>query len=413
MDDRNLIDTPHEIGRAYREMLPLAGGQLVLARKEHLLSLFAPGGDLVHLDLEGRLHRAWIGGDSYQRGLDGRVRRVAIERGDAFRSLALEILPDAQAAPLFGRIAGLVRSASGALPARAPASLAGPLARATRWDLARYHEEGERFAATYHPIPILPPDQNRALVLQLTSGCSWNRCTFCHLYRDATFSLKTPEALRAHVQSVLALVGRALPLRGGLFLGQANALVVTQEKLLPLLDVVREEMERVAAPRAFATLAAFVDAFSKPKTGEELRALRERGLTSMALGLESGSTEVLAVLGKPAEAAAAIALAHTAHEAGIGLGIIVLVGAGGKKLAAEHVATTVQTIAAMAPARGDRIYLSPLVIHPGSVYETRSEALEPLPPAELAREAEEFRTQLRGAGVTAPIALYDIRRFIY
>ncbi len=407
-----MIDTPHEIGPAYREVLPLAGG-LVLARKEHLLSLFAEGGDLVHLDLEGRLHRAWMDGDSYQRGLDGRVRRVAIERGDAFRALAIDVLPDSTAAPLLARVSGLVREAAAALPARAPASLAGPLARATRWDAARYAGEAEQFASTYDPIPILPPDQNRALVLQLTSGCSWNRCTFCHLYRDATFSLKAPETLRAHVQSVLALVGRALPLRRGLFLGQANALVIAQEKLLPLLDVLREELERVAAPRSFSTLAAFIDSFTQPKTADELRALRERGLASVALGLESGSAEVLAALGKPAEADAAIALAHALHTAGIGLGIIVLVGAGGRKLGAEHVATTVETIAAMAPARGDRIYLSPLVVHPGSAFEARSGALAPLTPAELAHEAEEFRTRLRAAQVTAPIALYDIRRFIY
>ena len=408
-----MIDTPHEIGPAYREVLPLGAGGLVLARKEHLLSLFAPGGDLLHLDLEGRLHRAWIDGDSYQRGLDGRVRRVAIERGDAFRALAIEILPDGVAAPLLARVAGLVHAAATALPAHAPASLAGPLARARRWDPARYQDEGRLFATTYDPIPILPPDQNRALVLQLTSGCSWNRCTFCHLYRDATFSLKTPEALRAHIRSVLALVGRALPLRRGLFLGQANALVIAQDKLLPLLDVVREEMERVAAPRAFSTLAAFIDSFTRAKTEDELRALRERGLMSVALGLESGSAEVLAGLGKPAEAEAAIALAHVLRAAGIGLGIIVLAGAGGKKLGAEHLATTVETIAAMAPARGDRIYLSPLVVHPGSAYVARSGVLAPLTPAELAHEAEEFRTRLRTAGVTVPIALYDIRRFIY
>jgi hypothetical protein len=413
MDDRNLIDTPHKIGPAYRETLPLAGGRLVLARKEHLLSLFAAGGDLVHLDLEGRLHRAWLGGDSYQRGLDGRIRRVAIERGDAFRALAIDVLPDAAAAPLLARTAALVREAAGALPSRAPASLAGPLARATRWDHARYAGEARLFASTYDPIPILPPDQNRALVLQLTSGCSWNRCTFCHLYRDATFALKTAEELRAHIRTVLALVGRALPLRRGIFLGQANALVIAEDKLLPLLDVVAEEMARVAAPRSFSTLAAFIDSFTRPKTAGELRALRARGLASVALGLESGSAEVLAALGKPAAAAAAIALAHTLRAAGVGLGIIVLAGAGGRKLAAEHVAATVETIAAMAPARGDRIYLSPLVIHPGSVYEAQSGALAPLSTAELVAEAAGFRTALRAAGVTVPIALYDIRRFIY
>ncbi len=405
--------TPHEIGRAYREVLTLGTGGLILARKDHLLSLFAAGGDLVHLDLEGRLHRAWIGGDSYQRGFDGRVRRVVIERDDAFRSLAIELIAEERAEELMENAGALVRAAARALPAAAPATIAGPLARAGRWDPARYRAEIERFRTIYDPIPILPPAENRSLVVQLTSGCSWNRCTFCHLYRDATFTLKTPELLRSHVEAVLALVGRALPLRRGIFLGQANALCVAQEKLLPLIEIVREELARVGAPAGFDRLAAFVDAFSAPKTADDYRELRARGLESVALGLESGNADVLAQLGKPAEAEQAIALAAATRAAAVRLGIIVLVGAGGAGLARAHVADTVRTIVAMQATRRDRIYLSPLVIHPGSVYEERGTGADRLDAAGLAAQAAEIRDGLRAAGVAAPIALYDIRRFIY
>jgi radical SAM superfamily enzyme YgiQ (UPF0313 family) len=306
-----------------------------------------------------------------------------------------------------------VRTAARALPAAAPATIAGPLARAGRWDPARYRAEIERFHTIYDPIPILPPAENRTLVVQLTSGCSWNRCTFCHLYRDATFTLKTPERLRSHVEAVLALVGRALPLRRGIFLGQANALCVAQEKLLSLIDIVREELARVGAPPEFDRLAAFVDAFSAPKTADDYRELRERGLESVALGLESGNADVLAALGKPAESEQAIALAAATRAADVRIGIIVLVGAGGAQLARAHVADTVRTIVAMQPTRRDRIYLSPLVIHADSVYEERGAGADRLDAAGLAAQAAEIRDGLRAAGVAAPIALYDIRRFIY
>jgi radical SAM superfamily enzyme YgiQ (UPF0313 family) len=403
-----------EIGPAYREVFTLTSG-LVLARKPHLLSLLDPQGDAIHLDLEGRLHRAWLDGRSYERGLDGRVRRVEIQRVGPLRSLDIDLLERNEADGIFGRVSEAVGAAARELTApSAPPSLTEPLARAALWDPARYRLEESRFLAVYDPIPILPPDQNRALVVQITSGCAWNRCTFCHLYRDATFSLKSAPALRDHLRGVLEITGRALPLRRGIFLGQANALCVAQSKLLPLIDLVRDEVissvDGLVAPAGFA---AFIDAFSARKTTDELRELKERGLGGVSLGLESGSAEVLKGLGKPSEAEAAVALANDLHRAGIRLGIIVLVGAGGRRLAGPHVAETLEIVAAMSPGPKDRVYLSPLVVHAGSAYAERAGELGQLDAGELIDQAHALRGGLRQAGVRAPIALYDIRRFIY
>ena len=122
---------------------------------------------------------------------------------------------------------------------------------------------------------------------------------------------------------------------------------------------------------------------------------------------------MLEVLGKPAEADAAVELAARLHEAGIGLGIIVLVGAGGERLAQDHVDRTVQTIVRMAPRSKDRIYLSPLVLHTDSAYAERSLMLRALTPQAIAAQGLEMEAQLRSAGVRVPIARYDLRRFVY
>jgi radical SAM superfamily enzyme YgiQ (UPF0313 family) len=406
-----------ELGRAYREPLVLRPG-LVLARKPHLLSLLvqradAAGGDAIHFDLDGRLHRAWLDGDSYQRGLDGRLRRVRIRRGDGFRDLDIELSGAAESERILDRVHAAAAEAAGLLPPGASPQLADPLRRATAWDRDRYRQAEERFHRTYDPIPILPPDQNRALVVQLTSGCSWNRCTFCHLYRDATFRLKTAGELRAHLRGVLDLAGRALPLRTGLFLGQANALVVAQSKLTPLLELLHEDLRAAGAPAALHRFAAFIDAFSASKSAPELAALRALGVDGVSLGLESGSAEVLARLGKPMEVEGAIGLAGALREAGIALGTIVLVGAGGRRLASVHVRETVAAVGRLARGAGDRVYLSPLIVHPGAAYEAASSDLGVLDGRELMAQAAAIRFGLRQAGVRSPIALYDIRRFVY
>lgn len=412
--DADSLETAHEIGAAYRELVRIAGPCRAVARREHLLSLFGAGDDLAHFDLEGRLHRVWLSGASYQRGLDGRLRRVRISGEGRERSLEIELLDEARSREVLARVSELARAAAEALPAGTGPSLAEPLARARRANEPEaLQAEAQRFARTYEPIPILPPDQNRALVIQLTSGCSFNRCAFCHLYRDASFSLKTPEGLRDHVTNVLALVGRALPLRRGTFLGQANALVIGQDKLLPLLDTLHACFSDAGVDASFRRFGAFVDAFTKMKSVGEFRELRERGVLGVALGLESGSPSVLEVLGKPAEADAAVELAARLHEAGIGLGIIVLVGAGGERLAQDHVDRTVQTIVRMAPRSKDRIYLSPLVLHTDSAYAERSLMLRALTPQAIAAQGLEMEAQLRSAGVRVPIARYDLRRFVY
>lgn len=405
------LATRHEVGSAYRQLLVLGDGTLALGRKDHMLSLFAGEDDLVHFDLEARLHRAWLGGRSFQRGLDGRVRQVSLARGEAerSRSLSIALLEPAEATRVLATVGALASRALAELPADADRELADLLARARARATPEAEQlEAERFRAAYEPIPILPPDQNRALVIQLTSGCSWNRCTFCHLYKDTSFSMKTPESLGVHVRRVLELVGRALPLRRGVFLGQANALVIGKDKLLPLLDVVRREL----GP-AFAPLAAFIDAFSRLPAEAELASFAERGLRGVALGLESGSAEVLTELGKPAESRDAIEVARRLHAAGIAITPIVLVGAGGQELARRHVEQTLATLVDMQLRRGDRVYLSPLVVHPDTDFSKSLLRKGALSPDEIAAQAEELRDGLRRAGVTVPIALYDLRRFVY
>ncbi len=403
-----------ELGSAYRSVKVLAGGELGVATKDHLVTIFGAARTVVHLDLEGRLHRAWLGDRSYQRGLDGRVRRVTFEGEGRDRSIAIEIVSPGLAAGVFAQIGELVAAAHAALPADVEPVVAETLALALgAFAPSAVEGEAAKFRAAYDPIPILPPDRNRALVIQLTSGCSWNRCTFCHLYRDTRFSMKTPESLADHIGRVLGVVGRALPLRRGVFLGQANALVIARDKLLPLIDVVNAELRRASAPAAFRSLSAFVDAFSSPKRVEEWAELRQRGLESVSLGLESGSDDVLATLGKPAESAGAVRLVEQLREAGIGVGVIVLAGAGGARWQERHVGATVEVIARMGLRKGDRVYLSPLQVEQGSGFQAAFQELGTLCLAEIEAQANSIRAGLRAAGVSVPVARYDIRRFVY
>ncbi len=156
----------------------------------------------------------------------------------------------------------------------------------------------DEFARTWSPVGILPPDQYMALVVQLTHGCRFNACTFCAFYRDTPFSATDGDGLREHLTRIDSFLGEGIGLRRSIFLGDANALVLPTEDLLPLLDIVAAHYR--GTPPWSGGMHTFLDGFSgAKKEPDEYRRLRERGLRRICIGMESGHDPLLRWLNKP------------------------------------------------------------------------------------------------------------------
>jgi radical SAM superfamily enzyme YgiQ (UPF0313 family) len=253
-----------------------------------------------------------------------------------------------------------------------------------------------------------------AVVLQATEGCSFNTCTFCSFYKDRPFRIKTPDEFRAHAEAVRDFLGRGLSLRRTLFLGDANAIVVPTERLLRLLDVVHEvyDVERLGG------VYAFLDGFSgEKKTTADYQRLRQRGLKRVYIGLESGSPALLRLLRKPGAPADAVAAVRALKAAGVAVGIIILLGAGGQRYAAEHVRDSIAVLNAMQLDMDDILYFSELFTSEGTPYarDAVEAGLEPLSPADCAAQQAAIEAGLvfTTAQGTPHISRYDIREFIY
>jgi len=278
-----------------------------------------------------------------------------------------------------------------------------------RWTTDSLLAEEERFRQAYHPVAILPPDQYRALVLQATVGCTWNRCTFCSFYQDRPFRGRNEETFRAHVAAVERLLGRAAVLRDRIFLADGDALTLPNDRLLSFMETAR----RVFPERAFAGFVEAHDLRRKPVA--DWIELRKEGLERVCLGLESGHDELLRFLNKPAGATAAADLIADLKSAGLGVAVVVLCGAGGDRFAAAHVSDTVTLLGRLPLGEGDIIYLSPFVEHPDSDYarRARAEHLEPLDGTGCEEQLNTLRTLLRTSMSGVKTARYDIREFLY
>ena len=332
---------------------------------------------------------SWEGG-LFRRGLDGRTLEIL----KGIRSRWVD--PQERDQLLAGWAGRLAEAAPGTLPAT--------------W-LEDLERDRIRFGEIYQPISILPPDQYRAVVLQLAEGCPWNRCHFCDLYRDRRFRTMTLEEFARHLDEVIDYFGPSLEWRRGIFLGDANAGFLRQDLLVPALQLLKE---RFPSP----SVSAFLDTFTGPLRGvEQWRILQQLGLAQLHLGVESGSPQILQLLGKPGQPARVVELVSSLKSAGIAVSLILMVGVGGKQGAAGHERQTLELLNRLPLERGDRIYLSELLVHPHSRYASlcQEKGLEEMTHSECREQAERIRAELTFPGFPEGpmVSTYDVRQFVY
>ncbi|MBN1200360.1 MAG: radical SAM protein [Anaerolineae bacterium] len=367
-------------------------------------------GESYSFDRAGRLLSVFIDGRSCQRTLDHRL----LERG-APGARRRELPPDERAALLDHAFANLRDLADVVprldLPPDERRDLAGALALVLAFGPDRLTADGEAFRALYKPVSILPPDQYLALVLQATEGCSWNRCTFCGLYRDRPFRIHTPDSFRAHCVRVRDFFGAGLSLRRGIFLADANALVIRQPQLRALFEIAQDVFGLPDGPRpVYSFISTFDVARKAPEDWADLRAL---GLRRAYIGLETGDDALLQFLNKPGRVQDAIEAVRALRAGGVAVGVIVMAGIGGDRFAADHVAHTVQAIRAMNLGVDDLVYLSNYVPAPGTEYPDQAAAagIRALSEDEITAQLAALQTALREALPGVRVAPYRVEGF--
>ncbi|MCR5663088.1 MAG: radical SAM protein [bacterium] len=283
-------------------------------------------------------------------------------------------------------------------------------------------QDAENFLKIFNPVGILPPDQYRSLVLQLTEGCSYNKCAFCDFFKRGKFRMKSADEFREHVKQAFAYFGESLIARQGIFIGEANAVSVPDNDLLNALDIIREAVDNwnktnPMEEQRFAKIFSFLDTFTVKRTASQWRALKDKGLDRLYLGVESGSKNILNLLNKPGSAEHTIELITTLKEAGLRVGPIVMTGVGGKEMAQDHLEATAAMLNKLPLTSDDRIYISEFLVVEGSEYARRAKErnLTELNRMECREQSRALRNMLRFEPPPQgpAVALYDVRQFIY
>lgn len=271
--------------------------------------------------------------------------------------------------------------------------------------------DATRFSALLDRIPILPPDAYQSLYLRVQQGCPWNRCAFCSFFKDTPYNIPRISDMEAHALAVRGYWGRALRSRHCIFLGDANAVAIPAPLLAERMDVIT----RLFPEPELREIHSFVDFFAgSHRSVEELRALRQRGLVRITLGIESGHAPLMEKIEKPLDKDALLRLINACKEAGISLNLIFLIGLGGRSRRAAHRSDSLDLIARSTLGKGHRVYLSPIIIDTEQPYEALAdrEGWEALSESEMKAEIREWAAAIR-KNSQAQISPYHIRRFVY
>lgn len=231
--------------------------------------------------------------------------------------------------------------------------------------------------------PIRPPSEAMSILLRVTRNCPWNKCAFCHTYRDEQFSRRSVEEVKADIDSMREIAGRLAGAMDGrdfpraaerdviqkamgpdntpeqyyrqvlfwmyhgmksAFLQDANSLLLPAAELA---DIIRHLKD------AFPTLER-ITSYARAKTVskkslEDMKLIRGAGLTRLHFGMESGCDEVLDFVKKGVTSGEQIDAGRKAMEAGFDLSEYYMPGLGGADLWEKNARETARVINAINP----------------------------------------------------------------
>ncbi len=204
----------------------------------------------------------------------------------------------------------------------------------------------------YEPPLFRPPSEASSLILQATLGCSWNNCTYCDMYRQKHFRIRPVEECLDELNDAARRGG---PQVRKLFVADGDALVMPLECWEPILRSAASGFPRLKQVSCYAMASNVLE-----KSPKDLRRLRDLGLSLLYMGPESGDETVMRRLAKQPRPPGAprevdylydahVEAARKAHEAGMKVSAIFLLGAGGVERSREHALGSARLATAMDP----------------------------------------------------------------
>ena len=191
----------------------------------------------------------------------------------------------------------------------------------------------------YEGFIIRPPSEAYSLLLQVTVGCSHNKCTFCGTYRQKRFKIKPLERIKKDLEEA-----RHYEDVSRVFLCDGDALIIPQPRLKEILELVNKNLPEIDRIGTYANAKSILR-----KSIDELKELKDLGLNIIYLGVETGNAALLKKIHKGVTCEQMVEAGKRIKEAGMILSVTVLLGLGGIEKSMEHALDTAKILTDMDP----------------------------------------------------------------
>ena len=206
----------------------------------------------------------------------------------------------------------------------------------------------------YQGMIIRPPSEANSILLQVTLGCSHNKCTFCGTFTDKRFDIKKDDIIFEDIE----FARKYCKNQNRLFICDGDAMIVPQKRLIKILKQIKLRLPRVERVGVYANTKSI-----GMKTDDQLKELKKLGITIVYMGLESGDDKILKNICKGADSDKMIKMGKRIKKAGIKLSITVLLGLGEKQRSFKHAVETGRVLSAIDP---DFVGALSLMLVPGT-----------------------------------------------
>jgi radical SAM superfamily enzyme YgiQ (UPF0313 family) len=209
----------------------------------------------------------------------------------------------------------------------------------------------------YEQGVIRPPSEALSLLIRVTRNCPWNQCLFCPAYKGVKFSKRSVEEVKKDIDSMADDVSGYSGIKTA-FLQDADSLVLPVDDLVAILGHLKEKFPNIDRITTYARARTL-----SHKSVDDLKRLKQVGLTRIHTGMESGSEKVLQMIKKGMTPEEVVAGGRHVMEAGIELSEYIMPGVAGQALSEEHAIKTAELLNLVRP---DFIRVRTFAMHPQS-----------------------------------------------
>ena len=185
-----------------------------------------------------------------------------------------------------------------------------------------------------------PPSEANSIIFQVTLGCSFNKCSFCNMYRTKEYVERSWQEIKTEID----LAANAYPESYRIFLADGDALNLSTDRLIQILEYVYAKFPNLKRVSCYAMPTNLLQ-----KKDDDLDKLKAAGLSMLYIGIESGNDILLKKVTKGATSKGIIQSCQKAKRHGYILSCMIILGLGGKTYTNEHIHDTARVVSEIAP----------------------------------------------------------------